>query len=87
LSPLSRACKAPQPLKIQADRIFGPYGVDTYAGDDYAKSVREVLAMYDTVAPQLTEKQRARCKELFVISARYEYQFWDMTWREERWLP
>jgi hypothetical protein len=27
LSPLSRACKARQPLKIQADPIFGPYGV------------------------------------------------------------
>jgi len=25
LSPLSRACKARQHLKIEADRIFGPY--------------------------------------------------------------
>lgn len=61
--------------------------IDTYAGDEYAKSVREVLAMYDAVAPSLTEKQRARCRDLFVTSARYEYMFWDMAWREERWLP
>ena len=28
-----------------------------------------------------------RARKLFVLSARYEYQFWDSAWREERWLP
>jgi len=61
--------------------------IDNYAGEEYAKSVRQVLAMYDAQAPKLTAVQRARCQELFVISARYEYMFWDMAWREEQWLP
>jgi thiaminase/transcriptional activator TenA len=61
--------------------------IDNYAGEEYAKSVRQVLAMYDAQAPKLTAAQRARCLELFVLSARYEYLFWDMAWREEQWLP
>ena len=61
--------------------------IDNYAGEEYAKSVRQVLAMYDAQAPKLTAAQLARTKELFVLSARYEYLFWDMAWREEQWLP
>jgi thiaminase/transcriptional activator TenA len=61
--------------------------IDNYAGEEYAKSVRQVLAMYNAEAPKLTAAQQARCRELFVISARYEYLFWDMAWREEQWLP
>ncbi|MBL8238584.1 MAG: TenA family protein [Bryobacterales bacterium] len=61
--------------------------IDNYAGEEYARSVRQVLAMYDGLAPKLTAAQRTRAKELFVLSARYEYLFWDMAWREEQWLP
>jgi thiaminase (transcriptional activator TenA) len=61
--------------------------IDNYSGEEYANSVRQVLAMYNAEAPKLTAAQRARCRELFVLSARYEYLFWDMAWREERWLP
>ena len=61
--------------------------IDNYAGEEYAKSVRQVLAMFNAEAPKLTVAQRTRCRELFVLSARYEYLFWDMAWREEQWLP
>lgn len=61
--------------------------ITSYASPDYAKSVSEVLAMYNTAAPKLTPAQQANAKELFVKSARYEYQFWDMAYRREPWLP
>ncbi len=61
--------------------------IDTYASPDYAKSVNEALAMYNASAPKLTAAQRAWARELFVLSARYEYMFWDMAWREESWPP
>jgi thiaminase (transcriptional activator TenA) len=61
--------------------------IDNYAGEEYAKSVRQVLAIYNAAAPKLTAAQRARCRELFVLSARYEYMFWDMAWRQEQWQP
>lgn len=61
--------------------------INSYAAPDYAKSVSEVLAMYNTAAPKLTPAQRAHAQALFVTSARYEYMFWDMAWRREQWLP
>lgn len=61
--------------------------IDNYAGDEYAKSVTEVLTMMDAESARLSEAQRKRCRELFKISARYEYQFWDMAWRKEQWAP
>jgi thiaminase/transcriptional activator TenA len=61
--------------------------ITSYASPDYAKSVNEVLTMYNTAAPKLTQAQRANAKDLFIKSARYEYQFWDMAFRQEPWLP
>jgi thiaminase (transcriptional activator TenA) len=61
--------------------------IDNYAGEEYAKSVAEVLAMMDDEAARLSARQRDRCRELFRISARYEYLFWDMAWRKEQWKP
>ncbi len=61
--------------------------IDSYAGPEYAKSVSEVLAMYNAEAAKMTAAERARARDLFVVSARYEYMFWDMAWREEKWPP
>jgi thiaminase/transcriptional activator TenA len=61
--------------------------IDQYASEDYGKSVREVLAMMDATAQELTLKQRERCLELFERGARYEWMFWDMAWRKESWPP
>ena len=43
--------------------------------------------MMNAAAAKLNTTQRARLTELFVISARYEYMFWDMAWRREQWPP
>lgn len=61
--------------------------ITNYASDDYAKSVNEVLAMMDKQGRTLPAARRKRCFDLFTLSARYEYLFWDMAWTEQRWLP
>jgi thiaminase/transcriptional activator TenA len=61
--------------------------IDQYSSADYAKSVAEVLEMMNQEADTLTADQRIRCVDLFVLSARYEYMFWDMAWRMEAWPP
>ena len=61
--------------------------IDQYASEDYGKSVREVLAMMDALAPEMTAAQRERCLALFERGARYEWMFWDMAWRKESWPP
>ena len=59
--------------------------IDQYAGEDYGKVVQQVLDIMNTEAATMNAGSRRAAKDLFVLSARYEYMFWDMAWREENW--
>jgi len=61
--------------------------IDNYAGDEYGAVVKQVLAMMDEEAARSSPAVRQSARELFVISARYEYLFWDAAWRLEKWAP
>lgn len=61
--------------------------IDTYAGDEYGAVVKQVLAMMDEEAARSSPAVRQSARELFVVSARYEYLFWDAAWRLEKWAP
>lgn len=61
--------------------------IDQYAGEAYEQSVKQVLAMMDAQANKEHPHTRQRALEIYERSTRYEYLFWDMAWREERWLP
>lgn len=58
-----------------------------YGDDSFAASVAAVLQMMNETALRDSDEGKRRAVEQFLRSARYEYQFWDMAWREERWLP
>jgi thiaminase (transcriptional activator TenA) len=59
--------------------------IDTYAGEEFAASVAEVLALADRIGPDLAAGESARANEHFVTAARYEWMFWDAAWRQESW--
>jgi thiaminase (transcriptional activator TenA) len=59
--------------------------IDTYGGDDFGAVVQEVLAVADRLGPGLTARERDRAHRLFRTSSRYEWMFWDMGYRQERW--
>lgn len=61
--------------------------IDQYAGEEYGATVRQVLEMMEQQARLMSEDSRQAARKLFEISARYEYMFWDMAWREEAWPP
>jgi len=61
--------------------------IDQYADPAYGDTVMRVLDVMNETANGLDAAAKERCKKLFVTSSRYEYQFWDMAWREEHWLP
>ena len=61
--------------------------IDQYSDPSYGKAVDQVLAMMDAQALEMPEAGRSRAVDLFVLSARYEYMFWDMAWRLETWPP
>lgn len=61
--------------------------INTYGAESFDAKVREILRMMDQAAERATPAERQRIREIFLRSVRYEYLFWDMAWREERWRP
>ncbi|CAN5235526.1 thiaminase II [soil metagenome] len=59
--------------------------IDTYAGDEFAASVREVLELVDRVGPTLSHEEEARARMHFTTTARYEWMFFDASYRRETW--
>ncbi len=59
--------------------------IETYGGEDFAEVVRAVLSLADRLGPELGAAEQARVARHFNITARYEWMFWDMGYRRERW--
>jgi thiaminase/transcriptional activator TenA len=59
--------------------------IDTYAGDEFTLLVKEVLDLVDRVGSELAEPERERAQGHLLITARYEWMFWDAAYRYERW--
>ena len=59
--------------------------IDTYGGEEFGGVVREVLAVTDGLGHALPPPERARAHQHFRTSSRYEWMFWDMGYRKERW--
>lgn len=58
--------------------------IDMYAGDEFAALAEWCREVCDEVAAGLGEAGRARMREAFLESSRYELAFWEMGWRLER---
>ncbi len=59
--------------------------IDTYGGEEFGGVVQEVLAVTDGLGGGLSAGERARGRRHFRTSSRYEWMFWDMGYRKERW--
>ena len=59
--------------------------IDTYAGEEFAASVRQAIECCNRVAAATTADMRRRMTEAFVMASRLEDQFWDGAYRLRRW--
>ena len=59
--------------------------IDTYAGAEFAATVRTVLAAADDVGQGLAATEERTARGHFRTTARYEWMFWDAAHRRERW--
>ncbi len=59
--------------------------IDTYAGEEFAATVADVLALADEVAATFSAAEQAAAADRFQTAARYEWMFWDAAWRQEAW--
>jgi thiaminase (transcriptional activator TenA) len=59
--------------------------IDTYGGEDFGAVVEQVLALADRIGGEISPDERRRMGEHFVTTSRYEWMFWEMGYRRERW--
>ena len=64
--------------------LYGRW-IATYAADEFGAVVRAVLEAVDAVAARLGPTERDALRRHAVTTARYEWMFWDMGYRRERW--
>lgn len=70
--------------KPPADQRYVDW-IAQYASDEFADAAEWLKAEMNRVAEGATPEKRERLKELFVLSSRYEWQFWEMCWKGEEW--
>ncbi len=56
-----------------------------YASDEFAEAAEWLKAEMNRLAANASPEKRARLTELFVVSSRYEWVFWEMCWTGESW--
>ncbi|MEA2232659.1 MAG: hypothetical protein QOD83_2475 [Solirubrobacteraceae bacterium] len=59
--------------------------IDTYGGEEFGAVVQAVLELTDRLGRGLSEADRAAAAARFTVTARYEWMFWEMGWRQETW--
>lgn len=58
-----------------------------YVSEEFVLAAEWLRGEMDRLADGATPAKRARLTELFVLSSRYEWQFWQMCWTGEAWAP
>ncbi len=61
--------------------------IETYAGEEFQGASTHLQGLMEHHAANASEAKRRRLVELFVVSSRYEWQFWQMCWEGETWQP
>ncbi|MGH7391314.1 MAG: thiaminase II [Candidatus Rokuibacteriota bacterium] len=59
--------------------------IGTYAADEFGAVVRAVIDTTDRTAARLGPAEREAMRRHFVATSRYEWMFWEMGSRRERW--
>ena len=74
-------------IKAGQTRSNNPYRawIDTYGGEEYARSVAKATDICDSLAAACTEERRAVMTEAFATCSRMEWMFWDSAYNLESW--
>ncbi|WLD93889.1 thiaminase II [Alkalihalobacillus sp. AL-G] len=59
--------------------------IAAYGGEWFRELVEEQIKRLDKIADTVTEEDRERMKEHFIISSQYELEFWEMAYTLEAW--
>jgi thiaminase/transcriptional activator TenA len=71
-------------LEGPADQRYADW-IEQYASNEFQAAARWLRDETERVAGFVSDAQRDRLVELFVLSSRYEHRFWEMCWSGESW--
>jgi thiaminase/transcriptional activator TenA len=74
-------------LKHGPPKVDHPYRdwLLLYASPEFAEVQKWMRAKVDLWAKDAGQAEKRRMEEAFLISSRYEWMFWEMAWKEEKW--
>ena len=75
-----RLSEAPPP----SDQRYADW-ISQYASAEFREALDWLRAEMDHLADGIADPKRARVKEVFLTSTRYEARFWEMCWAGESW--
>ena len=59
--------------------------IETYSSEEFEDAVNTVKAVTNSVAERLTDAQREKMREHFIVTSKLEYLFWDMGYHRLAW--
>jgi thiaminase (transcriptional activator TenA) len=59
--------------------------ITTYGDEWFQQLVEEQIERLDDIAKNVTASDRTRMEEHFMVSSHYEWAFWEMAYRLEKW--
>ncbi|MFH1762715.1 MAG: thiaminase II [Gemmatimonadota bacterium] len=67
-----------------ADQRYSDW-ISQYASEEFAQALEWLRGELDRLASGIPEDKRKRLFEIFLLSTRYEWLFWEMCWMGESW--
>lgn len=59
--------------------------IEAYGGEWFSELVNEQISRLDALALEASYMQKEKMKQHFIISSQYEFLFWDMAYKLEKW--
>jgi thiaminase/transcriptional activator TenA len=59
--------------------------IGTYGGEEFGRIVADVLALVDRTGAAASVAEQAAMRAHVITTSRYEWMFWDASWRRETW--
>jgi len=66
------------------DRRYADW-IALYSSEEFGDAARSLREEMEREAAGATEEKRSRLREIFLVSSRYEWMFWEMCWHGEAW--
>ena len=71
---------------LPSDKRYAQW-IAMYSSKEFSELAGWCRDLVDNLAAGLPERELKKLEEAFLTSSRYEWQFWEMAWKMERWQP